>query len=76
MIDQDYVTFCNFAFDLRQSAETFCATLADEEVKQLNFLVRTEISAAPPGKPDAAYHFLAAILADAVRERQTERVPA
>lgn len=69
MTEQDYVAFCNLAFGLRQSAEAFCSALVDEEARQLEGLVRMELTATPGGKVEPAYDFLAALLAEAVEER-------
>lgn len=69
MTEEDFVAFCNIAFGLRQSAEAFCAALGDEEARQLEGLVRMEITATPGGKVELAYDFLAALLAEAVEER-------
>lgn len=68
MTDADYVAFCNFAFGQRQAAEAFCAALDDEEARQLDGLVRMELSASGE-KIEPAYDFLAALLAAEVEER-------
>lgn len=69
MNEADYVAFCIFAFGLRQSAEAFCSALGDAEARQLEGLVRMELTATPGGKVEPAYDFLAALLAEAVEER-------
>lgn len=69
MTEQDYVAFCNFAYGLRKSAEAFCAALADEEARQLEGLVRMELTAMPAGKIEPAYDFLAAVLAEEIEQR-------
>lgn len=70
MIEQDYVAFCNFAYDLRQDVERFFAEMGEDRVHQLRGLVKCEIAATPDGKVEPAYDFLAAILAeDAVRDQ-------
>ena len=69
MIEQDYVDFSNFAFDLRRRAEAFFAEMDDEHINQLGGFVRNEIAASPGGVVEPAYDFLAAILAEEVAER-------
>lgn len=69
MTENDYVTFCNFAFGLRKSAEAFCADLGEEQVRQLHGFVQNEIAATAAGQVEPAYDFLAAILAEDVASR-------
>lgn len=71
MTDADYVAFCNFAYGLRQMAERFCAVLADEQARQLHGYIRNEISAAPAGKVEPAFDFLAEILAEDIEARDS-----
>lgn len=73
MDEQDYVDFCNLASDLRTLAQHFFARQPDEQVYQLDGLVRMEMSACPSGKVEPAYDFLAAILAEEVAERRTPK---
>lgn len=69
MIEQDYVDFSNFAFDLRSRAEAFFARMSDEHLQQLGGLVRSEMAAAG-GRVEPAYDFLAGILAEEIDERK------
>lgn len=73
MVEQDYVDFCNSAFDLRKRAESFFAQMGDDLVYQLDGLVRNELATCPNGKIEPAYDFLAAILAEEVTERRTPK---
>lgn len=69
MTDQDYVEFGNEAFALHEKAGRFFAAYSDEQIYQLNGLVRNEIAAVPGGKVAPAYDFLAIILAEEANER-------
>lgn len=71
MTDQDYVEFCDFVADLRLRAEAFFTRMSDEQIYQLDGLVRKEIAACPNGKVGPAYDFLAAILAEEAAKRKT-----
>lgn len=73
MVEQDYVDFCNLAFDLRPRAEAFFARYGDEHIYQLDGLVRMEMSASPSGKVEPAYDFLAVLLAEEVVERKNPK---
>lgn len=73
MVEQDYVDFCNLAFELRKRAQTFFAEYGDEHIFQLDGLVRMEMSACPSGKVEPAYDFVAGILSEEVAERRQPR---
>ncbi|WP_312222583.1 hypothetical protein [Rhizobium rhizoryzae] len=73
MIEQTYAEFSNTAYMLRLRAERFLAKLSDEQINQLNGLVRNELAATSSGKVSAEYDFLAALLAGEDQQRKAPK---
>lgn len=75
MIGNDYVEFCNEAFDLAARAEGYLAKLSDEDLHQLQGLVCNETQAAS-GDVAPGYNFLKVMLDDEIEERRQHPAPA
>lgn len=70
MIEQDYVDFCNEVYGLTSRAEGYLAKLSEEDLRQMQGLVRSEMGASS-GAVAPGYNFLMAMLDAEIVDRET-----
>lgn len=75
MNDQDYVDFCNIAFDIDTLADAYFSGLSDDKIEQISGFVRNERAATATGKVSLPYDFLADAMAEEIERRKTLSEP-
>lgn len=75
MTDQDYVDFCNIAFDIDALADAYFRRFSDEEIEQISGFIRNQRAATATGKVSLPYDFLADAMAEEIERRKTLSKP-